>query len=302
MRYWMLVILLCFAMPAIGTLDKLPKSHDAHVAVITKEKSRVPEEPDWSTRSGTIKYALTQKDNTRLTLDAVTVSSIYKEPQSYFVIRDWYINSPPIIVNLTAPVKLLPGQTIDITGTLKTLSDGRKILEYPTILGYTDRKGVLLTHGGPLTKGTWAMTPWPYKQQLASVSVPKIPVSSGVAAYRTPETLKTATMPIEDIKTYDTVAELLKAAPPEGQWIRLRNRGVYTSASDDLGHYVVATDEKEDDKMILIYTTTKPKSKMSKLARVIGKIHLIKDIRVIVTDTGPSFDAQLGTGSVWVID
>jgi hypothetical protein len=299
-----LLFLLALCVPAWAGVDKLPASHDTHVAQVEAERSRPPKEPDWAGRPGTIKYALTQADGTRLTLDAVKVASIYKVPQSYFVIRDWYTISPTIIVNMPAPAELWPGQTIDVTGTVESLSDGRKILEYPTIIAYTKKNGDLLVRGGPLIKGIFAVSPWPYKKQLAAIPPPtKTFLRQALTGVKTMTASMVEASPTtpKDLSTYDSIDELIKAAPVEGKWIRLHNRHVYAAGTDEIGTYIIAKDDPGET-MIKVYTTARPKTRSSKLARIIGKIHLISGVRVIITDSGPTFDPQLGTGSVWIID
>lgn len=120
----------------------------------------------WAGRPGTIKHALEQPNGTVVTLDCVHIGAIYKEPQKYMVIYDWYVAQPTLIVDVPATEDMRPGQVIDIVGTISSLSDGRRILICPTIFGYMDKENALLVNGGPMTKGTIRATEWPYKIEL----------------------------------------------------------------------------------------------------------------------------------------
>jgi len=158
------ILLVVFALQfAHAEVKRLPVSHAKHVAAFEAAKKAEPSDPPWADRAGTIKNALTQKDGSTITLDAVHVGAIYKEPQKYLVIHDWYANKETMIVNIPATDAMRPGQLVDVTGTLATLSDGRRILENPTVLGYQDKDGKLLVSGGPLIKGITAPTAWAYK-------------------------------------------------------------------------------------------------------------------------------------------
>jgi hypothetical protein len=235
-------------------------------------------------------------------LDNVTVLAIYKEPQAYFVVYDWYTTKYTLIVNTSAPATLLPGQSIDLVGTISTMSDGRKVLEYPTVTGYTDKDGKLLVRGGPGIKGIVEPMPWAYKTQMKSVKKAKLlggTLKTGVMT-RSASSIDSTSHPIKGLKTYDTIKALIDAAPSEGSWVRLRKLNIYLSSSDDAGSYIVVEDSSPTK--LQVYTTSKPKYSTSRVGRLIGKIHLIDGKRVIITDCGPSFDPQLGEGDVWILD
>jgi len=294
------VVLICSI--CSSDVKKLPKSHNEHVAAVDAAKTAIHVDPDWYGRQGTIKWAQTQPDGTQVILDCVTVGAIYKSPQAYFVVYDWYTDKYTLIVNSSAPSDLMPGQTIDLSGTVNTMSDGRKVLEYPTVTGYTDKKGKLLVRGGPCIKGIAEQTPWAYKKQIVSIKKPKLlglNLKTGVMS-RSASTIDSTPYSIKGMKTYDTIKALIDAAPGEGSWVRLRRLLIHTSGSDSSGSYIVVKDSSPVK--LQVYTTAKPKYSTSRVGRLIGKVHIVNGSRVIVTDCGPSFDPQLGEGDVWILD
>jgi hypothetical protein len=300
-----LIVLICvFVLSSLVLADvsKLPKSHSKHVAAVEAAKVAVHTDPDWYGRVGTIKWATSQSDGSVVTLDNVTIGAIYKSPQPYFVVYDWYTDKYTLIVNTSASTDLRPGQDIDVTGTVNTMSDGRKVLEYPTILGYTDKKGKLLVRGGPSIKGITGPTQWAYKKQLVSIKKPKLlglSLKTGVMT-RSASTIDSTPHPIKGLKTYDSIKALIDSAPVEGAWVRLRKLQIYLASSDSSGEYLVLNDNSTTK--IQVYTTSKPKYTTSRVGRLIGKIHIINGVRIIITDSGPSFDPQLGEGDVWILD
>jgi hypothetical protein len=300
-----LIVLICvFVLSGFvfGDVSKLPKSHSKHVATVEAAKTAVHPDPDWYGRVGTIKWAISQSDGTLVTVDNVTIGAIYKSPQAYFVVYDWYTDKYTLIVNTPSSSDLRPGQDIDITGTINTMSDGRKVLEYPTILGYTDKNGKLLVRGGPSIKGITGPTSWAYKKQLVSIKKPKLlglKLKTGVLT-RSAAEIDSTPHPIKGLKTYDSIKALIDAAPIEGSWVRLRKLQIHLSSSDSNGSYLVLKDNSTTK--IQVYTTSKPKYTTSRVGRLIGKIHIINGVRVIITDVGPSFDPQLGEGDVWILD
>ncbi len=298
------LVLMCIT-SSWARVDKLPASHDEHVRQVEAAKSAPRTDPPWAEREGTIKHALTLKNGASVTLDCVHVGAIYKTPQAYFVITEWWDNSEDhtIIVNQAAPDTLRPGQTIDVSGTLTSLSDGRRIIEYPRVLGYTDKNGTLLIRGGPCIKGIGEAVQWSWKTQLLNTTQPKAynPTTSkeGVKAVSA-GTISSNPSPIKNLKSYDSIKALITASPVEGDWVRLRKLNVHLTYTDKNGHYIVVTDASKQ--YLQVFTAAVPKIATARVGRLIGKVHILDKCIVLLVDTGPTFDPQLGTGDIWIID
>lgn len=290
---------------AWARVDKLPSYHDENVARTEAARNAPPSDPPWDGRPGTIKHAMEQPDGTLVTLDCVHVGPIYKEPQKYIVIYDWYTSWRTMIVNIPATPEMRPGQVIDVIGTMATLSDGRRLVEYPTILGYSDKQGKLLVQGGPMIKGISQAIPWAYKIQLTKIDKPegkgKTTTSTRIRAADA-TTISDSIIRIKDLTTYDSVAELLAAKPTEGKWVRLRDRRVYCIGKDDIGTFIVVRDGDSEDKLLQVYTTARPKTKSANVTRIIGKVHVKDGSIVLETDIGSTIDPQIAVGSVAIID
>lgn len=118
----------------------------------------------WAGREGTIKHAMAQPDGTVVTLDCVHIASAHTE---FFVIYDWYVTGPSLLVGISITDDMKPGQVVDVIGTISSLPNGKRIIVCPIILGYLDSEaGNILVRGGPMTKGTTQATPWPFMIQL----------------------------------------------------------------------------------------------------------------------------------------
>jgi len=302
------VLLLILLQPSWASVDKLPASHAAHVKQVEADKARPYTEPSWAGREGTINYALKQANGAIVSLDCVHVAAIYKIPKPYFVITEWWDNRPDhtIIVNQAAPTTFRPGQTIDISGTINALSDGRRVIEYPRVLGYTSKEGTLLVQGGPCIKGIIEPVQWAYKSQLINTIRPKSysPTSTktGIRATTVSATsIDSSPFPIKGLVSYDSIKALLDAKPVEGAWIRLRHLELHLASTDTkYGHYLVLTDK--GGQFLQVFTTDTPKTAMARIGRLIGKVHILDGNIVILVDTGPTFDPQLGTGNITIID
>jgi hypothetical protein len=292
-----ITLLILVVQAAWGAVTKLPASHAKHVAAVEAAKKAEPSDPPWADRAGTIKHALTQKDGALVTLDAVHVGAIYKEPQKYLVIHDWYTNRETLIVDIPATSTMRPGQLVDVIGTLATLSDGRRVLECPTILGYQDKDGNLLVRGGPCIKGITAPVAWAYKSQLTKVEkAPEVNLTT------TKSTVDDSLVRIKDLTTYNSVADLLGSSPEEGKWVRLRDRRVVSAGKDTSGSFIVIHDEGKTNKTVKVYTELVPKSRSSHIVRLIAKVHRVKDTITLEADCGPNIDPQIAVGSITIID
>lgn len=302
-----LVLLLVLLQPSWASVDKLPASHDAHVKQVEADKARPYTEPPWAEREGTINYALKQANGTIVSLDCVHVAAIYKTPKAYFVVTEWWDNRQDhtIIVNQAAPTTFRPGQTIDISGTINALSDGRRVIEYPRVLGYTDKEGTLLTQGGPCIKGIIEPIQWAYKSQLINTIRPKsysaTSTKTGIRATTvSAASIDSSPFPIKGLVTYESIKALIDAKPAEGAWVRLRKLDYHTSFTDKNGHSIIVSDKS--DQMLQVFATEIPKTATARIGRLIGKVHILDTKIVLLVDTGPTFDPQLGTGSIWIIN
>ena len=146
----------------------------------------------WSERPGTINNAMTLADGATINLDAVCVEKIRGDQNpAYFVARECFDPDSRIVVLITPPASLRYGQTVDITGTLTTLSNGYRAIENPSIYGYLDSNGNLLYHG-PLVKGIEEPTPWPWKELLNPSSNQRKSTYSNVLSINRISSLSTA--------------------------------------------------------------------------------------------------------------
>lgn len=145
--------------------------------------------PDWMVRPGTIGHAMALSDGSSVYLDAVEVDKIKaKIAEPYFTIHECFSMRDRLVVLSTPDGRLRMNQTVDVSGTLTTLSNGSRAIANPTIYGYTDLDGKLLYHG-PLIKGLLEPTPWEWKIDLTvSPTASAAQARSSVASSEEPDT------------------------------------------------------------------------------------------------------------------
>lgn len=278
--------------------------------------------PDWMMRQGSIGWALTQSDNTFVSVDCVVIDKIKaKQQPGYFVVRECF-NYKDRVVVLTQPNQALRlGMNVDVSGTLITLPNGCRAIVSPTVLGYTDEDGVLLTRGGPFTKGLLQPTPWEWKIDLT--------VNEGAGAMSSmssPQTIspnddEPNATPAEGASYYATVAEILEAQSsatttsnaltydgipevrglPDGSLVELQCKGITAVGTENIGgidynYFDMIENPPATDTIRCYYTGTAAVT--DRVNRITGQIrHTSPETPVIDIDTGPDYDPQILEGS-----
>jgi len=283
--------------------------------------------PDWMTRQGSIGWALTQSDNTSISVDCVVIDKIKaKQQPGYFVIRECF-NYRDRVVVLTQPNQALRlGMNVDVSGTLITLPNGCRAIVSPTVMGYTDEDGVLLTHGGPCIKGLLEPTPWEWKVDLT--------VNEGtgtMSSMSTPQTISSNddepnATPAEGASYYSAVADILEAQSstqttttnnvrtqsyyngipevrglPDGSLVELEAKGITAVGTQNIGgtnyNYLdMIENPPATDTIRCYYTGTAAVT--DRVNRIAGQIrHTDPQTPVIDIDTGPDYDPQIFEGN-----
>lgn len=282
--------------------------------------------PDWMMRQGSIGWALTQSDNTLVSVDCVVIDKIKaKQQPGYFVIRECF-NYKDRVVVLTQPNQALRlGMNVDVSGTLITLPNGCRAIVSPTVLGYTDEDGVLLTRGGPFIKGLLEPTPWEWKVDLT------VNEDTGtMSSMSTPQTIspnddEPNATPAEGASYYATVAEILEAQSstqtttnsvrtqsyydgipevrglPDGSLVELEAKGITAVGTENIGgtnynYFDMIENPPATDTIRCYYTGTAAVT--DRVNRIAGQIrHTSPQTPVIDIDTGPDYDPQILEGS-----
>lgn len=283
--------------------------------------------PDWMMRQGSIGWALTQSDNTFVSVDCVVIDKIKaKQQPGYFVIRECF-NYKDRVVVLTQPNQVLRlGMNVDVSGTLITLPNGCRAIVSPTVLGYTDEEGVLLTRGGPFTKGLLQPAPWEWKVDLT------VNENTGtMSSMSTPQTIspnadEPNATPAEGASYYATVAEILETQSsaqtsttrgmrtqslydgipeilglPDGSLVELECKGITAVGTQNIGgidynYFDMIENPPATDTIRCYYTGTAAVT--DRVNRITGQIrHTDPQTPVIDIDTGPDYDYQILEGS-----
>jgi len=285
--------------------------------------------PDWMMRQGSIGWALTQSDNTLVNVDCVVIDKIKaKQQPGYLVIRECFSYKDRVVV-LTPPNQALRlGMNVDVSGTLITLPNGCRAIVSPTVLGYTDEDGVLLTHGGPFIKGLLQPAPWEWKVDLT------LHEDTGtMSSMSTPQTIspnddEPNATPAEGASYYASVAEILEAQSstqtataggmrtqslydgipevlglPDGSLVELECKGITAVGTENIGgidynYFDMIENPPATDTIRCYYSGTVAST--SRVNRVTGQIrHTSPETPVIDIDTGPGgYDPQILEGQL----
>ncbi len=283
--------------------------------------------PDWMTRQGSIGWALKQSDNTFVSVDCVVIDKIKaKQQPGYFVIRECF-NYRDRVVVLTQPNQALRlGMNVDVSGTLITLPNGCRAIVSPTVLGYTDEEGVLLTRGGPFTKGLLQPAPWEWKVDLTVNENTAAMSSMSIPQTISPNADEPNATPAEGASYYATVAEILETQSsaqtsttrgmrtqslydgipeilglPDGSLVELECKGITAVGTQNIGgtdynYFDMIENPPATDTIRCYYTGTAAVT--DRVNRITGQIrHTDPQTPVIDIDTGPDYDYQILEGS-----
>jgi len=283
--------------------------------------------PDWMMRQGSIGWALAQSDNTFVSVDCVVIDKIKaKQQPGYFVIRECF-NYKDRVVVLTQPSQALRlGMNVDVSGTLITLPNGCRAIVSPTVLGYTDKNGVLLTHGGPFIKGLLRPTPWEWKVDLTVREDTGTISSTSTLRTISPNDDEPNATPAEGASYYATVAEILEGRSsqttssvrtqsyydgigevrglPDGSLVELECKGITAVGTENIGgidynYFDMIENPPATDTIRCYYTGTVAVT--DRVNRITGQIrHTSPETPVIDIDTGPDYDPQILEGSCQV--
>lgn len=284
--------------------------------------------PDWMMRQGSIGWALIQSDNTSVSVDCVVIDKIKaKQQPGYFVVRECF-NYKDRVVVLTQPSQALRlGMNVDVSGTLITLPNGCRAIVSPTVLGYTDKNGVLLTHGGPCVKGLLHPTPWEWKVDLTVHEDTSTMSSMSKPQTISPNDDEPNATPAEGASYYATVAEILEGRSsqttssvrtrsyydgigevrglPDGSLVELECKGITAVGTENIGgidynYFDMIENPPATDTIRCYYTGTVALT--DRVNRITGQIrHTSPQTPVIDIDTGPDYDPQILEGSYQLV-
>lgn len=244
---------------------------------------------EWATRPGTVGNALSSEvqDGASVYLDAVIVDKIQaRKAPHYFTVRECFDAKSKIVVNIPAPAELRHGQTVDISGVIIRLSDGNRAIDNASVFAYLSQDGDILYHG-PLIKGPWNPTPWPYKADL----------TAGVDAAFASSLLDDPTPPGEpntDSSSAPTYCETIAAAKAaysatERILVKLQCRSLENPTSRQF----TLKEDSSSDVIPVHYTNASALSSTDRINKIVVTIQ--KDAGTnywIEVDSGPNWQSQ----------
>ncbi len=284
--------------------------------------------PDWMQRNGTIGNALKQSDNSSVALDCVVIDKIKaKQRIGYFVIRECFSYKDRVVV-LTPPNQALRlGMNVDVSGTLVTLPNGCRAIVSPTVMGYTDEDGVLLTRGGPFIKGLRQPTPWNYKVDLTVSQETGTMSSMSTSETISPNDDEPNATPAEGTSYYATVAEILEGQSgtqtsggistqsyydgipeirglPDGSLVELQCKGITAVGTEningtDYNYLDLIENPPATDTIRAYYSGTAAVT--DRVNKIFGQIRHVGTEPVICTDSGPGYDPQILEGGCQLV-
>ncbi len=273
----------------------------------------------WRTRQGTVGWALSLQDGTHVYLDAVIIDKIRANiPNPYFTVRECFYAADRLVI-LSAPSTLLRmGQLIDVEGDLVTLPNGDRGLQNVTVWGYKDKDGVLLTRGGPLSKGIWNRTTWDYMVDLT--------VSTSVRAATEPSSNdEPNTDPAERPNYYPNISDILDTESArtqsfrtqsyydgipgvrglsDGSLVELECKGITAAGTENIGgthynYFDMIENPPATDTIRCYYSGTA--SVTDRVNKITGQIRHVGTEPVICVDTGPDYDPQILKGGCQLV-
>jgi hypothetical protein len=272
-------------------------------------------------REGTLKNLFILDDSTHAYIDAVIVDKIMAD-EGYFTVKEPYSSDDRLVI-LSPPSPLLRrGQLLDIEGDRVTLSDNRGIaLTNATVYGYATSEGVLLTRGGPVSKGILRRTNWAWMTDITVRPATTNPLSD-----------EPNDSPAEQPSYYPTIADILEGnstvaqeSPqrmqieslydgipdlnglPDGSLVELqckRITGVGTELIDGTTyHYIdISEDLPATDTIRCYYSGTPTVTAADRINKITGQIRYVDTTEVICVDDGPGgYDPQTLEGKIQAV-
>lgn len=284
--------------------------------------------PDWMQRNGTIGNALKQGDNSSVALDCVVIDKIKtKQRIGYFVIRECFSYKDRVVVLSQPNQALRLGMNVDVSGTLVTLPNGCRAIVSPTVLGYTDSEGILLTRGGPFIKGLLQPTSWDYKVDLTVRQETGAMSSMSASETISPNDDEPNATPAEGTSYYSTVAEILEGQTstqtssgvrtqsyydgipdvrglPDGSLVELQCKGITAVGTDNINgtnyNYLdLIENPPATDTIRAYYSGTAATT--DRVNKIFGQIRHVGTEPVICTDSGPGYDPQILEGGCQLV-
>lgn len=221
------------------------------------------------TREGTVAHAITQPDNTEVTLDGVRVVKVRAEQSpAYLVVQDsWSCSTARLIVEACPNLQLRLNQQVGVTGTLTTV-DGVRRLTNCTVKGYEKNNAIVyLEINVPANEPLSLLA-------VYTLTTDNCPDGPAITPTDTPEA---------EPQYFSTVAAV-KLAPDKSR-VWLYNKRVVEVGSDAYGGYAVLAADGSND-LIRVYTST-PVTTLDRGWVIEGLLGTLDGARVISTDVGP---------------
>ena len=281
--------------------------------------------PDWMVRPGTIGQAMALPDGSSVYLDAVGVDKIKaKIAEPYFTIHECFSMRDRLVVLSTPDGRLRMNQTVDVSGTLTTLSNGSRAIANPTIYGYTDQDGKLLYHG-PLIKGLLGPTPWEWKIDMTvspttSAAQARSSVTSSEEPDASPADAPDYYLRIEDITGEQSSAAQSQSFPahvqdyysgipdvqglPDGSLVELTKKRIIGVGTDtingtDYDYLDIAEDLPAEDWIRAYYTGDVSVS--DRVVSIYAQVRYVDETAVLCVDSGPGYDPQILEGMLMAV-
>lgn len=109
--------------------------------------------------------ALSLPDGCRVSLQGVRVTTV-PDNRSRVTVSEPWSTQPCITLLLPAPLDLHAGQTLDVSGVLRTLSDSSRAIAQAEVRGYADATGRLVPFPLPVTGSGDTASQWPWRQDI----------------------------------------------------------------------------------------------------------------------------------------
>ena len=232
--------------------------------------------PTWYFQPGTTTYAnILATIGNPINLYAVTVLRIVKTPRMFIIVRGYYRPDLIMVLMPSIPATLMPGMSVDVTGTLLNLPTNFKIVVNPTVTTYTDTPPPGPPDTTPSAGGDTAIV------TAATTFTPPTFVA-------TDPTLPTPTIPTPTV--YLSIAALKKANPRQGTIVTLTNLRV----TNKVGSLMTVADGTGT---VGLYTTT---TTTAIIANIVAKVYHVGSIFALIGNTGPTYDAQTDSPTITI--
>lgn len=256
--------------------------------------------PTWMQREGTLYHAMMLVDGSHIYIDAVIIYKIKTEVSpAYFTIHEVYqtkdLKSAISVLTPPSP-QLRLGQTVDIEGDITTLPNGQRAITNVTVYGYTDKEGKLLRHG-PMIKGVYKRTLWPYMVDLTVW--PKIEEPEQLIS---PTSSEPNTIPRPGPVFYSRIRDAISGTRvlADGDYlgsIELQCRPIISTGVDPTyGNYFIMGEDSSQDTLKVYYQTAV--STTDRVNKVSGQLREEAGGQVLCVNSGPGYDPQVYEGGI----